>query len=182
MGSIDPASAMVLVQSQSADEALYFEVNSSAAFWGSRVAGLGIVRSLLSGGCEISVRGGFDHKLMFKSIVDASQKGLHARLSWPHQGKRAVAEIKPNQHNIEYTEYELQTDSQIALLSLSKSRLENIEEPELSRWSAAHSARAYNESLDHGIDVPEALWAELVSIASRVLVESTEQSRHGAGD
>jgi hypothetical protein len=41
---------------------------------------------------------------------------------------------------------------------------------------------SYNECLDQGIEIDQALWYELDNLVARVLVESTESSRAGAGD
>jgi hypothetical protein len=40
----------------------------------------------------------------------------------------------------------------------------------------------YRNSLEHGVEIDEALWKTLDDLVARVLVESTELSRAGAGD
>jgi hypothetical protein len=39
----------------------------------------------------------------------------------------------------------------------------------------------YRNSLEHGVEIDEALWKTLDDLVARVLVESTELSRAGAG-
>ncbi|MGB2260801.1 MAG: hypothetical protein ACPH4D_06960, partial [Porticoccaceae bacterium] len=41
---------------------------------------------------------------------------------------------------------------------------------------------SYNDMLEQGIEIDDNLWHELDSLVARVLVESTESSRAGAGD
>ncbi len=40
----------------------------------------------------------------------------------------------------------------------------------------------YQDSVEHGIEIDEALWQTLDDLVARILVESTESSRAGAGD
>jgi LDH2 family malate/lactate/ureidoglycolate dehydrogenase len=40
----------------------------------------------------------------------------------------------------------------------------------------------YLDSVEQGIEIDEALWKTLNELVARVLVESTESSRAGAGD
>ena len=41
---------------------------------------------------------------------------------------------------------------------------------------------SYNDMLEQGIEIDDNLWHELDNLVARVLVESTESSRAGAGD
>jgi hypothetical protein len=41
---------------------------------------------------------------------------------------------------------------------------------------------AYDGALDGGIDMPASLWSSFDRLTARVLVESTESSRAGAGE
>jgi hypothetical protein len=43
-------------------------------------------------------------------------------------------------------------------------------------------ADSYRNSLEEGIEIDESLWKTLDSLVARVLVESTDSSRAGAGD
>jgi len=41
---------------------------------------------------------------------------------------------------------------------------------------------SYQQMLEQGIEIDEQFWVELDNLVARVLVESTESSRAGAGD
>jgi len=40
----------------------------------------------------------------------------------------------------------------------------------------------YRDSVEQGIEIDEALWQTLDELVARILVESTDSSRAGAGD
>jgi hypothetical protein len=52
----------------------------------------------------------------------------------------------------------------------------------LDTFSEAEMADSYRNSLEEGIEIDESLWKTLDSLVARVLVESTDSSRAGAGD
>ena len=53
---------------------------------------------------------------------------------------------------------------------------------EVDVFSAADMRQSYKESIEYGIEIDEKLWSALEALSSKILVESTEQSRAGAGD
>jgi hypothetical protein len=183
MDTLKPMESTIVKRGQSSDSFIELDVNSSAALWGRAVVGLGVVKSLSSGECEVSINGGFDHRLMLKELADAGTKKLYVRGSWVDDGKRMIASIDPTERYINYAEYDSanQIDSSSAILHFSKSKLPKHLEKPLASWSPTQSAQAYLVSLNQGMYISKELWARLGVEASRVLVESTEQSRHGAG-
>jgi LDH2 family malate/lactate/ureidoglycolate dehydrogenase len=54
--------------------------------------------------------------------------------------------------------------------------------PLLTTFTEAEMAACYLESLERGIEIDEELWQMLDDLVARILVESTESSRAGAGD
>jgi hypothetical protein len=181
--SLKPLESKVLKRGESSNSSIELNVSSSAVFWGRAVVGLGVVKSLSSGYCDVIVHGGFDHKLMLKELADAGTKNLYVRGSWVCEGKLCEATIGPTERYISYAEYELDPKRAFskARLCFSKAKLPNPDGRPITSWSATQSAHAYLVSLDQGVDISKELWGRLAVGASRVLVESTAQSRHGAG-
>ena len=52
----------------------------------------------------------------------------------------------------------------------------------IDTYEFAKMEDCYRNSLEHGVEIDEALWKTLDDLVARVLVESTELSRAGAGD
>jgi len=49
-------------------------------------------------------------------------------------------------------------------------------------FSESEMANSYRNSVEDGIEIDETLWKTLDTLVARVLVESTDDSRAGAGD
>ena len=54
--------------------------------------------------------------------------------------------------------------------------------PVVETISSDAMINSYNDMLEQGIEIDDNLWNELDNLVARVLVESTESSRAGAGD
>jgi hypothetical protein len=52
----------------------------------------------------------------------------------------------------------------------------------IETYSSAEMLACYQDSVEQGIEIDEALWQTLDDLVARILVESTESSRAGAGD
>ena len=52
----------------------------------------------------------------------------------------------------------------------------------IETYSTSEMLACYQDSVEHGIEIDEALWQTLDDLVARILVESTESSRAGAGD
>ena len=53
---------------------------------------------------------------------------------------------------------------------------------QIDHFSYSRMEECYQASLEYGIEIDEALWAMLDELVARVLVESTDRARAGAGD
>ena len=71
------------------------------------------------------------------------------------------------------TQWQLLQECQSSVFSQGREELEAIE-PDTLRAN-------YRSALNQGLAMDEALWEQLQTLALRVLVESSEQSRMGAG-
>jgi LDH2 family malate/lactate/ureidoglycolate dehydrogenase len=52
----------------------------------------------------------------------------------------------------------------------------------IETYSSAEMSICYQDSVEQGIEIDEVLWSTLEGLVERILVESTESSRAGAGD
>jgi len=166
-----------------ADENQIFDVDTQApsGVWGNVILGRAVVQALAAGNSSVSIRGDSNLCLMIKSVADAGIKGLYARLSWQQNDRYVVVDGMPYKARVHYRQYQSHSSCGSASLMLSKKPLSKVNGEPLLEITPQESARRYSLNLDNGIPIADSLLQQLLQLATKVLVESSEQSRSGAG-
>lgn len=151
---------------------------------------------VLEQGCvNVKVRNCHNRKFVLKLLVDCARQGISGLAYWQN-GKQPVSEhvasIAAGALHPSYSEALLGDDSvpdtQTLTLLLS-TRIDLLGQLHGSssqrngyrQVSPEQFARAGQASLESGMDISIELWQQLNQLAEAVLVESSEQSRSGAG-
>lgn len=147
-------------------------------------------------GCvNVKVRNCHNRKFILKLLVDCARQGISALAYWQN-GKQPVSEhvasIAAGACYPSYSEALLgdtsAADTQTLTLLLS-TRIDlggqlhgsAAQRSGYRQVSPEQFARAFQGALEGGMDISIELWQQLNQLAEAVLVESSEQSRSGAG-
>ena len=125
-------------------------------------------------------------------LIKAAQRNLAFIAYWRQLDYCVKVSVKPGTHLPEYQTFTMLdvVDPQSLRIFCGKS-LDAIEEQYAAElefgdlvdtFSEAEMADSYRNSVEEGIEIDESLWKTLDSLVARVLVESTDSSRAGAGD
>lgn len=152
-------------------------------------------KALESGIATVTVHNCHNRKFVLKALTDCGRRGISGAAYWQN-GRRSVTEhtaaIRAGDRFPSYSEAvtSLQTapDEEQTLTIVCSSRVDLTSSLQQSRGnrnsrriSPAELARNHELTLDQGIDIDDALWAEINRIGEGILVENTERSRQGAG-
>lgn len=171
---------------------------TSALLWGNLVSDLIAARAFEDGLCAAQVDNCGDRLLLIKGLVDCQRLGLSCLAVGRHSidsevtyvvrthAERCCPEIRQYQSSpatqsgglsgmLVYARDEQLLDDYIhAHYAFDDSQM-------IDRASPEQLKKTYQQSLQDGVELPEELHKTLVSLAANVLVESSEQSRMGAG-
>ena len=134
----------------------------------------------------------YNRTFIVQRLIKAAQRNLAFIAYWRQLDYCVKVSVKPGTHLPEYQTFTMLdvVDPQSLRIFCGKS-LDAIEEQYvaelefgdlLDTFSEAEMADSYRNSLEEGIEIDESLWKTLDSLVARVLVESTDSSRAGAGD
>ncbi|MDG1164931.1 MAG: DUF3726 domain-containing protein [Porticoccaceae bacterium] len=133
-----------------------------------------------------------NRRFIIQRLVSAAQSGCALAAYWEQGSTGFKVTIQPYDKQPEYAQYSLPKETvNQSLMIFSGTDLAMVEQ-QFSKQVSLHSdpqinsseamLDSYNNSLEQGIEIDETLWHELDNLVARVLVESTESSRAGAGD
>jgi len=154
-------------------------------------------KALESGIATITVRNCHNRKFVLKAITDCGRRGISAVAYWQN-GSSSISEhtaaIKAGERYPAYSEATTalapnpDDDEHQSLTIICSSRIDlssSLQHSKGNRHAQSVDSRQIELNKEHavdmGFDVDEALWNEINEVGNRVLVESSEQSRMGAG-
>lgn len=152
-------------------------------------------KALESGIATITVHNCHNRKFILKALTDCGRRGISVAAYW-RNGSQAVTEhtaaIKAGERYPSYSEavtnLEAHSEDKQALTIICSSRVDLTTSLQKSQGnhhvqyvSAAQVEQNKEHSIDYGIEIDDALWAEINRIGTGVLVENSDQSRQGAG-
>jgi len=159
------------------------------------------VKALKSGVAYTTVLNCHDRKLAIKKLVDCANRGFVCLAYWRDSETLHVITSDTGFCCPEYLQYKLEDldgsdclneKNQQTLFVVCASHASGLQEyiannlPELKGnqtfvMSPTVMKSSYMAALTNGIEIDSSFWEELVVLGKEVLVESTEQSRMGAG-
>lgn len=133
-----------------------------------------------------------NRQLIIQRLVSAAQLGSALVAYWVQDNQGCKLSIEAGAQQPDYRQYSLAnpTDDQ-SLLIFAGTDLAVVEAQfaaEITLREQTYSLPSetmldsYSQALELGIEIDDELWDELNNLVARVLVESTESSRAGAGD
>lgn len=152
-------------------------------------------KALESGIATVTVHNCHNRKFIMKALTDCGRRGISVVAYW-RNGERSVTEhtvaIKAGARYPSYstalTNLQATEEDQQALTIICSSRVDltsslqrSYGNRKVSEISAERVEENRVETIDFGINIDEALWAEINRIGAGILVESTELSKQGAG-
>lgn len=179
------------------DVALAIDANGASALQcGELIADAVFAKAVARGLCRASVCALRDRQLIAKKLVDCCARGAYCCAFWPdtHQPQTVhsitclSASACPQIARFE-TAIVLQHQSLYVVCAMNESGLLDCVADHYAFLHATPSQGMepaalqshYQQTLDHGIEIDESLWQTMGALAARVLVETNEQSRKGAG-
>ncbi len=152
-------------------------------------------KALECGIATVTVHNCHNRMFVLKALTDCGRRGISAAAYWQN-GSKVVSEhtvaIKAGDRYPSYSEastnLEAAAGEKQALTIICSSRVDLTTSLQQSKGnsnsryvSALQVAKNKEYSVDHGIEIDEALWTEINKIGEGILVENTERSRMGAG-
>jgi LDH2 family malate/lactate/ureidoglycolate dehydrogenase len=169
----------------------------------SQMVNLACAKALDHGFCVTQVQNCAHPVMLAKLLCDSRNYGLYATAYWYEDHTQQLLELKADAEHpcpeLRYYSIDSSDSNSKGLnhgqLNIIFARQDNIEHPELlanrkklfenapldRRLTPQYFAKQYQQSLDLGVEIEANLWQLLLEIGAEVLVESTEQSRQGAG-
>ena len=134
----------------------------------------------------------YNRTFILQRLVKAAQRGFAFIAYWRQLEYCVKIKISPDELLPHYSTHEFagKLDPQ-SLKIFCGASLANIEQQyagelefgdQIDHFSYSRMEECYQASLEYGIEIDEALWSMLDELVARVLVESTDRSRAGAGD
>ncbi len=152
-------------------------------------------KALECGIATVTVYNCHNRKFILKALTDCGRRGISVAAYWQN-GTQAITEhtaaIKAGARYPSYSEaltnLPANSEDRQALTIICSSRVDltsSLQNSYGNRNASHISAQQVEEnkthSVDFGIEIDEWLWSEINRIGEGVLVESSEQSRQGAG-
>ncbi len=152
-------------------------------------------KALESGIATVTVHNCHNRMFILKALTDRGRRGISVAAYWQN-GSQTVTEhtaaICAGERYPSYSEavtnLSTNTDDKQALTIICSSRVDlttslqhSLGNRNARYVSAAQVAANKDHSVNYGIEIDDALWAEINRIGEGVLVENSEQSRQGAG-
>jgi hypothetical protein len=134
----------------------------------------------------------YNRTFIIQRLVKAAQRGFAFIAYWRQLDYCVKVAVGPSDLLPQYSTHNFSGElDQQSLKIFCGDSLDNIEEQyarelefgsRIDDFSASQMEECYKNSLEYGIEIDEALWFMLDELVARVLVESTDLSRAGAGD
>ncbi len=152
-------------------------------------------KALEVGIATVTVHNCHNRMFILKALTDCGRRGISIAAYWQN-GSQTVTEhtaaIKAGDRYPSYsgatTTLAASEDDKQALTIICSSRVDLTSSLQRSSGnrnaryvSAAQVAENKEHSVDNGIEIDDALWAEINRIGEGILVENSDQSRQGAG-
>ncbi len=152
-------------------------------------------KALETGIATVTVHNCHNRMFILKALTDCGRRGISVAAYWQN-GSQTVTEhtaaIKAGERYPSYSEatttLSVNEDDKQALTIICSSRVDLTSSLQHSKGnrnaryiSAEEIALNKEHSVDFGIDIDEALWADINRIGAGVLVENSERSQMGAG-
>ena len=169
----------------------------------SQMVNLACAKALEHGFCVLQVQNCEHPVMLAKLLCDSNNYGLDANAYWYQDQTQQMLELRTDaEHHCPELRYYSNPSSDSSFkglnhgqLNITFARQDGIDDAELfsdrnklfenaqldQRLEPQYFVQHYQQSLDLGIEIDANLWQQLLEIGAEVLVESTEQSRHGAG-
>jgi hypothetical protein len=152
-------------------------------------------KALESGIATITVHNCHNRMFVLKALTDCGRRGISVTAYWQNGSKTVreyAAAIKAGERYPSFSEAATSLvttpDEQQALTIVCSSRVDLTGSLQHSRgnrqaryMSPEDLADNKEYIIDNGIEIEEALWAEINRIGAGILVENSERSRQGAG-
>ncbi|MBT5387680.1 MAG: DUF3726 domain-containing protein [Porticoccaceae bacterium] len=166
--------------------------NSSVLLCGTQAVRLACAMAGEKGNGRVQLDNCHNRQLISQCLVGAAQLGSALVAYWQQDNLGHKLSIEAGAQQPEYRQYSLANSgcaqSLLIFVSTDLAEIEHQFIAETTLGVEAHSVgpeamlESYNQALELGIEIVAELWHELDNLVARVLVESTESSRAGAGD
>lgn len=204
LGELDRAISFIQQDRDKSLSRVIYEDNTSAIIDSNGRSALNCIaasvdlahaKALECGIATVTVHNCHNRMFVLKALTDCGRRGISAAAYWQN-GSKVVSEhtvaIKAGDRYPSYSEastnLEAAAGEKQALTIICSSRVDLTTSLQQSKGnsnsryvSALQVAKNKEYSVDHGIEIDEALWAEINKIGEGILVENTERSRMGAG-
>ncbi|MGI9278360.1 MAG: DUF3726 domain-containing protein [Endozoicomonas sp.] len=153
-------------------------------------------KALESGIATVTVHNCHNRMFVLKALTDCGRRGISAAAYWQNGSEditEHTAAIKAGARYPSYSEATIDAssrkpDDKQTLTIICSSRVDittSLQQSHLHQGTSYVSADEVAENkeyiVDHGIKISDRLWTEINLIGAGVLVESSDQSRQGAG-
>jgi hypothetical protein len=166
--------------------------SSSVLLCGSQTVRLACSMARQNGIGQVQLNNCHNRRFVAQRLVSAAQLGSALLVYWVEGHSGFKLSIEPGAKQPSLTRYSPSAiTADQSLLIFAGSDLSVLEQrftktihpgPLADSLSAAAMMASYSQLLELGIEIEDGLWHELDNLVARVLVESTESSRAGAGD
>lgn len=165
---------------------------SSLLLCGSQTVRLACAMARQHGSGCVQLDNCHNRAFVIQRLVSAAQLGSALIAYWQNGTIGHKVTIEPYAKQPEYQQYRVDDSATSqSLFVFAGSDLLPLEQQFLSQFklgaqvnglSTETMQESYQQMLEQGIEIDEQFWVELDNLVARVLVESTESSRAGAGD
>ena len=173
-------------------QALLDGQSSSVLLCGSQTVRLACALARQHGHGFVQLDNCHNRLLIIQRLVSAAQSGTALAAYWEQGSSGFKVTIEAHAKHPEYSQYTLptQSDNQSLMIFAGEDMVSveqqfvsqiSLDSP-VSRVQSESMVDSYEHCLEQGIEIDETLWHKLDNLVARVLVESTESSRAGAGD
>ncbi len=164
--------------------------------YGNLALDLAYLKALQSGFAVVKLQQAYHQQLIIPNLVTCARRGMNVVAYWRDGSREHLATIQAQQEYPHYCAYELAEPSgdspetqTLSILCTANFTLRQqyiatlpVKAPALCMTPDNFTAR-YQHHNEAGIDIDEAVWAQLVALSKHVMVEATELSRtRGAGE
>lgn len=166
--------------------------SSSILLCGSQTVRLACALARQHGSAQVQLDNCHNRRFLVQRLVSAAQSDSALVAYWVEGNSAFKLSIEPGAKQPIYSAYAspgLSADQ--SLMIFVGNDLASVEEtfstviklgPVVETISPDAMINSYNDMLEQGIEIDDNLWNELDNLVARVLVESTESSRAGAGE
>jgi hypothetical protein len=166
--------------------------DSSILLCGGEAVGLLVAQVMQGSVAGLQLNNCYNRTFILQRLVKAAQRNIAFIAYWRQEDYCVKVSVAAGAKLPDYSTFAMTEILEPQSLSIfAGTDLEVIAEqfaaqlvmgPLLETYTEAEMTACYLDSLEQGIEIDEALWQMLEDLVTRILVESTESSRAGAGD